>query len=185
MALGEHVTKETKGANLADVQDDRKSLAATEQFKGGDDDSFKDMKNQAANYDKYSEGNIVKEPSEAEDDEQLGFMDEEIQPKQSTAIFKQNLPQILSSWNLVEKIGLERFGVVFMKNFLKLSPESMEMFKFKDIPDLYKHEIFKSHSLQVMQNIDKTIQNIDDLEHMKDTSIPKCEIKNYDRGVTS
>ena len=58
------------------------------------------------------------------------------------------------------------------------------MFKFKDIPDVYKHEIFKNHSLQVMQSIEKTIQNLADLEHMKATTIPKCEDKNQNRGVT-
>ena len=127
LGLGEHVTKETKGAHLADVQDDRKSLAATVQYKGGDDDTFRDMKNQAANYDKYSEGNFVNEASEEENEnDHLGFMDiEEIQPKQSAAMLEQHLPHILSSWTLVEKIGLERFGVVFMKNVLKFSPESL------------------------------------------------------------
>ena len=38
------------------------------------------------NPDKYSEGNVVKnEPSE---EEHLGFMDEEIQPKQSAAMLE-------------------------------------------------------------------------------------------------
>ena len=111
-------------------------MAATEKFKGGDDDTFKDIKNQANNLDQYSEGNIVKNPSEVGNDE-FGFMDnEEIQPKQSAAMLEQHLPHIISSWAHVEKIGLERFGIVLMKNILKYSPESLQLYHFKDIPDL-------------------------------------------------
>jgi hypothetical protein len=53
---------------------------------------------------------------------------EEIQPKQSAAMLEQHLPHILSSWSYVEKIGLERFGIVLMKNILKFSPESLQLF---------------------------------------------------------
>ena len=35
-----------------------------------------------------------------------------------------------------------------------------------------------------MQNIEKTIHNLSDLEYMKDTTMPKCEVKNQNRGVT-
>jgi len=66
-------------------------------------------------------------------------------------MLEQHLPHIISSWAYVEKIGLERFGTVLMKNIFKFAPESMQLFHFKDIPDLYKHEIFKKHSLTVMQ----------------------------------
>ena len=60
--------------NLAEVQDDQKSFAATEKQNVQDDD-FVDMKMMAGNIDKYSEGNVVKE--EKSEEEPLGFMDEE------------------------------------------------------------------------------------------------------------
>ena len=180
LGLKENVTKETKGENLGDVEN--KSRAATEKFKGGDDDTFKDIKNNANNLNQYSEGNIVAE----EENDGFGFEDnEEIQPRQSAAMIEQHLTHILSSWTQVEKIGLERFGIVLMKNILKFSPESLQLFQFKDIPDLYKNEIFKSHCLMMMQKIEKTIHNLSDLEYMKDTTMPKCEVKNLNRRVTS
>jgi len=75
----EMVTKQTLGTNLVDQVDDQQSFAATVK-QNVKDDEFDDMKkNIQENPDKYSEGNVVKnEPSEEED---LGFMDEEIQPK--------------------------------------------------------------------------------------------------------
>ena len=49
LALQEHMTKETRGANLGQIQDDRKSFAATEKNKIQEDDEFFDIKNQNKN----------------------------------------------------------------------------------------------------------------------------------------
>lgn len=68
--------------------DDNKSFAATVK-QNQQDDEFVDMKKMIdENPDKYSEGNVVK--NEQSEDENLGFMDEEIQPKQSAAMLDQH-----------------------------------------------------------------------------------------------
>jgi hypothetical protein len=112
------------------------------------------MKNEAAgNIDKYSEGGVLQNDNQSEE-EHLGFMDEEeIQPKQSAAMLEQHLQHIHSSWKLVEDIGLDRFGMVFFKNMIKFCPDILPIFPFNSIPNMYQSSIYKSFCSKVMQGL--------------------------------
>jgi hypothetical protein len=135
------------------------------------------------NPDKYSEGNVVKnEPSE---EEQLGFMDEEeIQPKQSAAMLEQHSEHILSSWKLVENIGLEKFGIVFFKNVIKFCPETLPLFSFKDAPNMYQSQLYKRYVLRVMEQFEKSTHQISNLDYLKEHMFKRIQGDNKEMGVT-
>jgi len=69
----------------------------------------------------------------------------------------QHVKHIHETWALVEKIGLEKFGVVMFKNIFKVAPEALQLFPFKDVPNLYQSDIMKSHALKVVTAIGKAI----------------------------
>lgn len=73
---------------------------------------------------------------------------------------------VRESWQSVKDLGLDRVGQLLFRNIFKLAPEVLQLFSFKDEPNLYQSEKFKSHALKVMNAVGKSIKGFDDLESL-------------------
>lgn len=100
-------------------------------------------------------------------------------------MLEQHLRETLDSWKLIKDIGLERFGMVYVKNIIKFCPECLDMFPFKDIPNMYQSAIYKTFCSKVMYKIEEElIENIADLEHHKANTFPRLINENRNMGVS-
>lgn len=124
--LNEKITKETRGAHLAENIEDNKSNAATEELKGPHPDE-KFTHNENENYEGYTEGEqLPKKPSEEESDQgHLGlFDDEDIMPEQA-GITNKKIEIVQSTWGMVAELGIENVGVLLYKNIFSIAPEAL------------------------------------------------------------
>ena len=64
----------------------------------------------------------------------------------------------------MEKIGLERVGVVFFKNYFKLAPENLQLTPFNNVPNLYQSDILRTNGLKVAKAIGKALSSLEDDE---------------------
>ena len=123
--VGEKMTKETRGAHLAENLEDNKSNAATEDIKGPNPDEK--FTNNEHIPDGYTEGEqLPKKPSEEDSDQgNLGlFDDEDIQPDGS-GITNKKIEIVQSTWKLVEELGIENVGVLLFKNIFTIAPGAL------------------------------------------------------------
>lgn len=68
------------------------------------------------------------------------------------------------SWAKVVAIGLQDVGEMFFKRIFEIAPEALQLFPFKNEPDVYESEGFKKHALNVMVNVGKAVDGLNDLE---------------------
>jgi len=158
-------TKETRGANLADVDVD-KSFAATEKLKPEEEGKFYDENNE--NFEKYTDVDKRKDSDhgQVEDDGMGLFDDEDIQPNKVGAgiIPEETIATIIESWDKVAKLGAEKVGVVLFKNIFKIAPQALELFSFKDREDLYSSKELKMHGAAVVGAVGTAVAGLTDLK---------------------
>ena len=135
------MTKETRGTDLAAMKDDMaKSYNATEKMAAVEEEQLYDPADQIeANTDI---DKVIDNQSDGEGLEML-YGDEEINPPKAEeqGIFSSSTIQnVEDSWKSVESLGLEKVGVVLFKNIFKIAPGAIDLFSFKDEPDLYNSD---------------------------------------------
>jgi len=70
---------------------------------------------------------------------------------------------VIESWAKVEKLGLEKVGVVLFRNIFKIAPGALALFSFKDNPDLYTSPVLIKHGLIVVSTVGKAVSGLADL----------------------
>ena len=70
------------------------------------------------------------------------------------------------SWTKVVEVGLEECGIIFFKHVFKIAPEALQLFSFKDEPDVYESNGFKKHAKNVMTHVGKAVEGLNDLEKL-------------------
>eukprot|EP00056_Hartaetosiga_gracilis_P022455 m.30619 g.30619 ORF g.30619 m.30619 type:complete len:166 (+) comp9654_c0_seq1:116-613(+) len=70
---------------------------------------------------------------------------------------------IQDSWALAESVGFQTVGILLFKRIFELAPSALELFPFKDEPDMENSKMFKKHALIVVQAVDKAVKNLTDL----------------------
>ena len=64
------------------------------------------------------------------------------------------------------EIGLQECGEIFFKHVFVAAPEALQLFSFKDEPDVYESEGFKKHALNVMKHVGKAVDGLNDLDNL-------------------
>ena len=159
------MTKETRGAGLADMRDEvGKSLAMTEKMKPqATDEKFFDP-NQI---DQFTE--VDKNKDVDKESNNLGLIDDEefdLQPKKLSQLTNQQIDLITESWRIVDEIGSEAVGVILFKNIFTIAPSALELFSFKDVPDLYESPQLKNHGRIVVETVGRAVGGLYDLEQL-------------------
>ena len=89
-------------------------------------------------------------------------MNEETKADSASDLSKQ-IPLVKASWVKVEAMGLDMVGQEFFKNIFKIAPQALDLFSFKDEPDLYESQKFKSHAFKAISAVGKAVAGLDDL----------------------
>ena len=100
------------------------------------EDYFEEPK--ARQFDQLTEVKKEAQPvAELQDDDlnELNFM-ETIAEKKPPTIDDQ-IKLVRESWTTVRGLGLDRVGQLLFRNIFKLAPEALQLFSFKDEPNLY------------------------------------------------
>lgn len=61
------------------------------------------------------------------------------------------------SWAKVEELGAEEVGVLIFKNIFALAPEALQLFSFKNEPDLHRSEKLRRHGAKVVTTDSKGV----------------------------
>ena len=70
------------------------------------------------------------------------------------------------SWKSVEKLGLETVGVLLFKNVFEAAPEALQLFSFRDEPNLYESSIMKWHGSNVVKHVGVAVGGLRDLDNL-------------------
>ena len=73
--------------------------------------------------------------------------------------------QVAATWKEVAK-DLTKHGIVFFKRVFDLAPPALELFSFKDEPNLYESEKLKAHATKVMTTVGVAVAGLADLEKL-------------------
>ncbi|KAJ1451752.1 globin-like protein [Pelagophyceae sp. CCMP2097] len=63
---------------------------------------------------------------------------------------------VTDTWALVAP-DAEMHGIVFFKHVFEIAPGALQLFSFKDEPDLYNSKALKKHALSVMTTVGKAV----------------------------
>ena len=51
-------------------------------------------------------------------------------------------------------------GVILFRNIFQIAPEALQLFSFKDEPDLYESNKLKKHGANVMKAVNNAVENL-------------------------
>jgi hypothetical protein len=99
-------------------------------------------------------------------DQPLPDFDESPSPKNQDQNLTKTIKLTQESWTKVVEIGLEPAGIIFFKHVFKIAPEALQLFSFKDEPDVYESDGFKKHAMNVMKHVGIAVEGLNDLEKL-------------------
>lgn len=70
------------------------------------------------------------------------------------------------SWALVETLDPEVVGVMLFKNIFEIAPEAVQMFSFKDEPNMYESKSLKAHGARVVRTVGTAVAGLKDIEKL-------------------
>lgn len=70
--------------------------------------------------------------------------------------------EVTRTWKLVEA-NLEASGIAFFKRIFEIAPEALQLFSFKDEPNLYESEKLKTHATKVMTTVGVAVAGLVDV----------------------
>ena len=70
--------------------------------------------------------------------------------------------KLRASYALVSALGEENVGVLLFKNIFILAPEALQLFSFKDEPNVLESRVFKKHCKVVVNALTSVIEELDD-----------------------
>jgi hypothetical protein len=83
--------------------------------------------------------------------------------KDDSTLTAERIKLIKDSWAKAMGLGQETVGVLLFKNIFTIAPGALQLFSFKDEPNLYEGENLKKHGLRVVGMVDKCVAALDDL----------------------
>ena len=79
---------------------------------------------------------------------------------------KQISEDVTRTWALVAAGPLEPVGVAFFLKIFEIAPEALQLFPFKDEPDLAESPKLKKHAMSVMNTVDAAVKGLADLDKL-------------------
>ena len=73
---------------------------------------------------------------------------------------------VTRTWALVAASPLEPTGVAFFLKIFEIAPEALQLFSFKNEPNLAESPKLKSHALKVMKTVDVAVKGLADLDKL-------------------
>jgi hemoglobin-like flavoprotein len=70
--------------------------------------------------------------------------------------------KVRASWELVEAIGREPVGIILFNKIFAASPETLQLFSFKDDPNYATSPQYKKHCKTVATSIASALEEMDD-----------------------
>lgn len=75
---------------------------------------------------------------------------------------------IETTWELAASLGKQEVGVLLFRQIFDIAPGALQLFPFKDEPDIYESPKLKKHALGVVNAVGKAVASLRDL----DTLVP-------------
>lgn len=72
--------------------------------------------------------------------------------------------EVEKSWATVETMGAETVGVLLFRQIFDIAPEALQLFSFKDEPDLFESEKLKKHGAAVVRTCGKAVSGLRDVQ---------------------
>jgi len=71
-----------------------------------------------------------------------------------------HVQEVENSWNKVAALGVENVGVLLFKNIFTIAPEALELFSFRNEPNLYDSLTLKAHGVNVVNTVCKAVAGL-------------------------
>jgi len=71
-----------------------------------------------------------------------------------------HIQEVETSWDKVAALGVENVGVLLFKNIFTIAPEALQLFSFKDEPDLYESLALKAHGVNVVNTVGNAVAGL-------------------------
>ena len=85
-------------------------------------------------------------------------------PAKPKSELEQQVAHVTRTWALVGKAApLEKTGVAFFLKIFEIAPEALQLFSFKDEPNLAASPKMAAHAIKVMQTVDVAVKGLADL----------------------
>jgi hemoglobin-like flavoprotein len=82
----------------------------------------------------------------------------------SAALTEADIAVIEETWGKAAGLGVEAVGVLLFRQIFEIAPEALQLFSFKDEPDLYESPKLKSHASGVVTFVGKAVAGLKDLK---------------------
>jgi len=99
----------------------------------------------------------------------------------SNKLSDEEMGAIKSSWEKVKSLDptYEFTGILLFKGIFEIAPQALELFSFKDEPDLYKSEKLKKHAMGVMRAVEAAVMDFSGMQ----TALKDLGAKHVPRGI--
>ena len=87
-----------------------------------------------------------------------------LNPERTMSVQPNHVEEVEKSWAKVAALGVENVGVLLFKNIFAVAPEALELFSFKNEPDLYNSPKLKAHGANVVSTVGKAVAGLRELE---------------------
>ena len=71
-----------------------------------------------------------------------------------------HVQEVENSWKKVAALGVENVGVLLFKNIFTIAPEALELFSFRNEPNLYDSLTLKAHGVNVVNTVGKAVAGL-------------------------
>ncbi|CAK0893043.1 unnamed protein product, partial [Prorocentrum cordatum] len=89
--------------------------------------------------------------------------------KAKAVLTEEQVSDIVKTWKMAAALGAETVGVLLFKQIFDIAPQALQLFAFKDEPNLYDSPKLKGHGVKVVTTVDAVVNSVRDLEALKPT----------------
>lgn len=73
---------------------------------------------------------------------------------------------VQQSWAKTEALGMQTVGVLFFKRIFDIAPEALQLFSFREEPNIYESEALKHHAISVLSTVGAAVAGLGDLQKL-------------------
>eukprot|EP00388_Colpodella_angusta_P041307 GDKK01052833.1.p1 GENE.GDKK01052833.1~~GDKK01052833.1.p1 ORF type:complete len:161 (+),score=48.73 GDKK01052833.1:29-511(+) len=81
-----------------------------------------------------------------------------------TVMDVQSMELVESSWAAAAPLGVDTIGRLFYQRVFEVDPSLLALFSFKDEPDMFNSEKFKTHAAKVINTVGKAVASVRNLD---------------------
>lgn len=73
---------------------------------------------------------------------------------------------VVESWATVKNAGAENVGELFFRNVFTAAPQTVQLFSFRDEPDIYASKSLRNHGAAVINTVGIAVAGLRDFESL-------------------